>query len=162
MRTLQLGGLGQGCRKLPHFARYHYFAVLYCSAIYFILLGNIFSQNLILWQLASQLYSQLQVFVSKSNLVIFWALGPNQAPKIEYRPPFWSVLLSPDYLHQFSKQLYRFGKTFLRTPLKCEIFMNALISPWIKAHLRIMIPQHMEKTGGGIYIQKLLTRMGKI
>ena len=42
MQLLQLGGLGQGCCKLPHFAIYHYFAVLYCSAIYFILLGNIF------------------------------------------------------------------------------------------------------------------------
>ena len=41
MRTLKLGGLGQGCRKLPHFAIYHYFAVLYCSA-YFILAGIIF------------------------------------------------------------------------------------------------------------------------
>ena len=41
MRTLKLGGLGQGCRKLPHFAIYHYFAVLYCSG-YFILAGNIF------------------------------------------------------------------------------------------------------------------------
>ena len=41
MQTLQLGGLGQGCCKLPHFAIYHYFAVLYCSG-YFILAGNIF------------------------------------------------------------------------------------------------------------------------
>ena len=63
IRTLQLGGLGQGCRKLPHFAIYHYFAVLYCSA-YFILLGNIFFPKfnfMVASQLATYRFSFLKV-----------------------------------------------------------------------------------------------------